>query len=497
MGGADKGEGSAQVRGSIPGDKTDVSDAVAPRVGQSIVSLAGRVGGDGQDDLTDLQRARHRSDRVIVGGSARRNDRIVAEVDGPLRGAAIADRAAEFRLGLAVDETGIGDAIAAREGQAVISLAEIGRRHGERRLVDRQGTVREGDGVIGRSKATRGDRVGAHVDRALGGADIGDAPAEDGRGFSVHEAGISDAVAATVGQTIIGLAEGMGGDGQRRGRDAADAAGRPGDGEAIAVDEGRARSVGADDVVHADARDGHREAGPDVRGGIGAGGRRTGDESDGVPADDPASGVVREGEVGRGRQAIVGLGDGVDQRRAQVGRKDIDESVARPQQADRPRAVGEVVLLIIVGQAADDVARPDRIGIGIAAPDPPILTRARDEGPRPTVVDEPLGHDGERPVDVDLSAGIEREGRRRGGVLVELRRLDQHVEGHPGRGEIGAAGVGGVVLDLGHLQRVRDDHVAIGERRERHGRTVHQGHDAIDIGPVDDLLGVQVHRLRR
>ena len=497
LGGADKGQRPAQVRGSIPGDKADVSDAVTTRVGEPIVRLAGGVGGDGQDDLIDLQRARHRGDRVVGRSPPPRDDGVAAQVDGPLRGPPIGEGSAENGLRLAVHETCIGDAVAAHIGLAVISLAEIGRRQGERCLADRQSAIRVSDRVIGGSTATRGDRVGARIDRALGGADIGERPAEDGLGLAIHEAAIADAVAAGVGQTVVGLGEGIRRDGQRRGRDAADAAGRPSGGEPVTVDHGRTGKVGGDDVAHADARDGHRKAGPNVRRGVGSGGRRASDEGDGVPADDPGGGVVRKREVGRGRQAIVGLGDGADQRRAQVGRIGVDEAVARAQQADRPRGVGEVVLLVIVGEAPDDVARPDRIRIGIAAPDPPILTRARDEGPRPTVVDEPLGHDGERPVDVDPSAGIEREGRRRDGILVELRRLHQDIEGHAGRGEIGAAGVGRVVVDPGHLQRVRDDHVAIGERRERHGRTIDQGHDAIHIVSMDDLLGVQVHRLRR
>ena len=497
LGGADKGQRPAEVRGSIPGDKADVTDAVATRVGEPIVRLAGGVGGDGQDDLIDLQRAGDRGDRVVGRSPPTREDGVAAQVDGPLRGPRIGEGSAEYRLRLAVHETCIGDAVAAHIGLAVISLAEIGRRQGERSLPDREGAICVSDGIIGGSTATWGDRVGARVDRALGGAGIGERPAEDGLGLAIHEAGIGNAVAAGIGQTVVGLGEGIGRDGQRRGRDASDAAGRPGGGKPIAVDQRRAGKVGGDDVAHADARDRHRKAGPDVRRGVGTGGRRTGDEGDGVPADDPGGGVVRKREVGRGRQAIVGLGDGADQRRAQVGRIGVDESVARAQQADRPRGVGEVVLLVIVGQDPDDVARADRIRIGIAAPDPPILTRARDEGPSPTVVDEPLGHDGERPVDVDPGAGIEREGPRGAEVMVELRRLDQHVEGHPGRGEIGAAGIGGVVVDLGHLQRVRDDHVAIGERRERHGRTIDQGHDAIHMVSMDDLLGVQVHRLRR
>ena len=424
LGGADKGQRPAQVRGSIPGDKADVSDAVTTRVGEPIVRLTGGVGGDGQDDLIDLQRARQRGNRVIGRSPPTRDDGVAAQVDGPLRGPPIGEGSAEDGLRLTIDEACIGHPIAAHIGLAVIRLAEIGRRQGERCLADRQGAIRVSDGVIGGSTATRGDRVGARVDRALGGAGIDERPAEDGLGLAIHEAGIADAVAAGIGQTVVGLGEGIRRDGQRRGRDAADAAGRPSGGETVAVDHGRTGKVGGDDVAHADARDGHREAGPDVRRGVGTGGRRAGDEGDGVPADDAGSGVVREGEIRRGRQAIVGLGDGADQRRAQVGRISVDESVARAQQTDRPRAVREVVLLIIVGQAADDVARPDRIRIGIAAPDPPILTRARDEGPRPTVVDEPLGHDGERPVDVDPGAGIEREGRRRGGILVELRRLD-------------------------------------------------------------------------
>ena len=97
----------------------------------------------------DRQRPVGIRDRIVGAGQARGRDRIVAHVDGPLRGAAVSQRTAQHRRRLVVHKAVEAHAIATREGLAVIGFVGVERRHPQGRWLDvRRGARLPRDAVV-------------------------------------------------------------------------------------------------------------------------------------------------------------------------------------------------------------------------------------------------------------------------------------------------------------------------------------------------------------
>ena len=491
-------EGAGQERRSLPVDEPRVRRAGATDEGEAIVGLRRRVGGDGQRGLVDGERAAGETDRVIRRGQPGGRERIAARVHRALGRAAVGQDPAKDGGALGVDEAGVGDAIAAGVSEPVVGLRSGVRRHGERDRADGQRAGDEIDEVVARSQATGRDRITARVDRSLGRTGVGERAAEHRRGLGVDEADVGHAVATGVSEPVIGFGSGVRRHRQRSGGDDADAARSGRTRQAVTVDGCRAGAVGRGEIGEGDARDADRDPCADILRRIGAGGRHRPGEGDGVAAHDPGEGVIGRSQVGRRRQAVVGLADRVDQRDRQVRRVGVDQAVTRAQQARTGARVGEVILLVVIRQATDHVARGQVEGIGVGAPDAPAVRGAWRQGEGSRLVDETSGGESDVPGEGQRRARSQRRGRALGQVVDDLGRLDRGVEGDAGGVEGSRTGVAGVIPDLGDLQRVRDDDVAVGLRREGHRSAVGQRHHAEDGARADDrVLRVQVDGLRR
>ena len=133
------------------------------RIG-SAFGFAFGVGGDGNRTTADVQRAVGIGDGVVAGSQSAGGDGVCSRVGCALAGAGVGQRAVQNGAVFAVEQTGVGDAVAAAVGLAVLGFTGIGCGDGERRGGYRQGAVGIGYGVVaGREGAagccTCGDRI--------------------------------------------------------------------------------------------------------------------------------------------------------------------------------------------------------------------------------------------------------------------------------------------------------------------------------------------------
>ena len=113
----------------------------------AVVGHLTAIGGDGSLGLTDIQATCGVADGVVVGAQAADAEVIVAGVDRALCATTVDQRAAKHADILAIDEAAVADAVAASEGEAIVSLAGVVGGYGERGLVDGQGGIGVADVV--------------------------------------------------------------------------------------------------------------------------------------------------------------------------------------------------------------------------------------------------------------------------------------------------------------------------------------------------------------
>ena len=178
--------GDARRRGRADARQRDAAEGLAVLQADHAVSGKGDGltvglddvgGGDGQGGPADGQRPVGVGDGIVRGGQARGRDHVAPRVDGPLRGALVREAAAEDGRGLAVDETGIGHAVAAGEGQTVVGLGggvSGDRQAGRRDVARRRDRAQEVVARIGaRNRGTRDgdDLAGSDVFAGIKGRD--------------------------------------------------------------------------------------------------------------------------------------------------------------------------------------------------------------------------------------------------------------------------------------------------------------------------------------
>ncbi len=209
---------AAQHRARITIAQAVVTRTVAAAVGLTVVDLCGSVGGDSKSCLVDGAGG-------VIGIAHGIIFAAVAILDGdPGEGDGLVDA----RVFVGKSKDAAGQTVAAeqrachhawrsgRARRAIVSLDHIGGSNGQRRRIHRQRTAHIVDAIAAGRQAARSDEVAARIHRALRRAAVSQRAAQPARPIAVDKAAVGDAVIAAPCLTIVGLAGGIGGDGQGR-----------------------------------------------------------------------------------------------------------------------------------------------------------------------------------------------------------------------------------------------------------------------------------------
>ena len=177
------------------------------------VGLALRVSGEGERRLVHGERAGDEAEVVVGGGAAGGTDRVCARRGRAAGGRAQHD-AADDAVAVRVFQLRGVDGVRQGRLDIAVGLALCVSGDGERGLVDGERVVGEGEVVVGRGATGGRDGVGAGRGAGAGGGGQDHAAHHTGR-VRVLQLGRVDAVGQGRIRIAVGLACGVGGDGER------------------------------------------------------------------------------------------------------------------------------------------------------------------------------------------------------------------------------------------------------------------------------------------
>ena len=178
---------SAQHRTGLVIHQTGIGDAIAACECLTIIGFGGIIGRYRQRSLINRQLARNIGNVIIAGCQTRYVDDIIARIDGRLRGATIGQRSVQHRTGFVIHQTGIGNTVAADEGQAIIGFGRIIGRYRQPGLANRQLAWNISNVIIAGRQTRHIDGITARIDGPLRAPAICQRSAQHRTGLVVHQ----------------------------------------------------------------------------------------------------------------------------------------------------------------------------------------------------------------------------------------------------------------------------------------------------------------------